>query len=294
MVGTNNKLGALLVILSMFCFSINDGFMKSLSGKLEWHQVLALRGILGTALLFVLAVLVDGRRSAREVVGYFRHPSFALRTIFEVLALSIWIVAVMNMSLASATAINQLLPVFLTIGGALVFREKIGWDRLTATAISLVGVLLIVKPGSESFTPFAVLVLLATLLMAARDTTTRALNAEVPSTYTAAISMAALSLFGIAFAARSDWPPLGVDILLRIIGAAVSMSLAFLFVVMGARIGEVSFLAPFRYAALIGGLAIAVFFFGERPDSLSLTGAAIVVVAGIWMLRRQSSVADGR
>ena len=287
---TNNIGGAFFIILSMFFFVTNDGFMKSLSGELAWHQVVALRGILGTLLLFGLAVVFDGWRSPREILGYLRHRPCVLRVLFEVLALSIWIVAVMNMSLAGATAINQLLAVFLTLGGALVFGERIGLYRLSATIVSFVGVLLIVKPGSESFTVFALVALLATMLMAARDIATRALSQTIPSTYVAAISMAALCAFGFTFAATSTWPPLSLQILLRIAGAAVSMSLAFLFAVMGARIGEVSFLAPFRYAALVGGLLIAVVFFDERPDALSLVGASIIVAAGLYILHRENRI----
>ena len=213
---TNNTRGALLIILSMFCFVTNDGFMKSLSGELAWHQVVALRGVLGTLFLFGLAALLDGRRRPREVLGYLRHRACALRVLFEVLALSIWIVAVMNMSLAGATAINQLLAVFLTLGGALVFRETLGWHRLSAAVISFSGVLLIVKPGSDSFTPFALMALLATMLMAARDIATRALCETIPSTYVAAISMAALCVFGFVFAAhRRLGRALDLDILLE-------------------------------------------------------------------------------
>lgn len=284
---TNNIRGALFIITAMVFFVCNDGFVKSLSGSLEWHQALTLRGLLATLFLLVLARVLDGPRSVRDVAGYFSDRHVALRAGFEILATSVWTITLMNMSLSGAVAVNQLSPVFLMLGGAVVFREHLGPHRLWAAVVSFLGVLLVVRPGTDSFSVFALMALLATALMAARDIVTRSLKPTLPSTYVAAASTTFVTIFGFAISVWSGWPPLNWQIFGSAAGAAVALSLAYLMLIRGARIGEVSFLAPFRYAGLVGGIVIAFIWFNERPDALSLAGAAIIVAAGLYILARE-------
>ena len=284
----------MLIVLSMGCFVTNDGLMKSLEDHLAWHQALALRGVIAAMLGIGLALAVDGRRPAREIIGYLRNVPCALRLVFEVLSTALYLTAIFHMPLAGATAINQLLPVLLTIGGALFLQEQVGWRRYVAAGAGFLGVMLIVQPGTSEFTPFALFALAGTCTMAARDLVTRRLPPEIPSTYVTAMTVIAVAIMGQIVAFNSDWPTIEPWMLLRVTLAAVIVFLAFLFGVMAVRVAEVSLLAPFRFSSMIWGLLIGVLAFGERPGPLTLLGAAIVVGAGLYTLYRERMIGRRR
>lgn len=279
--------GALLVVLSMGCFVATDGFMKSLSGALAWYQALALRGGLAVLLCVALALAIDGKRPISTVLSYARSGPCALRIAFELAATCFYLLAIFNMPLADATAIVQLLPILLTLGGAVFFAEAIGWRRLVAAGIGFIGVLLIIQPGTTAFRPVALLALAATFSMAGRDLATRALPSEIPSTYVTALTMLAVWLMSLCLAVTSDWPQIEPWMLVRIACAAVTVTLAFWLSVTAVRDGEVWFLAPFRYSSIIWGLIIGYLAFSERPGALMLFGAALVVGAGLYTLYRE-------
>ncbi len=283
----DNLRAAFLIVLGAVCYVINDAFVKSLTGVLEWHQAITLRGLVASVFLLVLAVPMDGAQSPRQILRYLRQPTVSLRVMFEILGASIWVVTLLHMPLSGAVAINQLAPVFMMLAGAVIFRETLGVHRLGAAAISFLGVLLVVKPGGDSFTTVAFLALLATALMASRDMVTRRMPRELPVVYIASFSATALTLFGFCFSVFSAWPPLDTIIIFGVVGAAVAQALAFLFVISGYRMGEVSFLAPFRYSALVAGLLIALLAFGEIPDLWSIIGALLIIAGGLYILARE-------
>ncbi|MEM7021613.1 MAG: DMT family transporter [Pseudomonadota bacterium] len=286
--------GIILIVLSMGCFIANDGLMKSLGDYLAWHQALALRGVIAAVLGIGLALAIDGRRPAGEIIAYLRNIPCLLRLVFEILSTALYLTAIFNMPLAGATAINQLVPVLLTIGGALFLREQVGWRRYAAAGAGFLGVMLIIQPGTSEFTPFALFALAGTCTMAARDLVTRKLPPGIPSTYVAAMTVIAVAIMGQIVALNSDWPPIEPWMLLHVTLAAVAVSLAFLFGVMAVRLAEVSLLAPFRFTSLIWGLLIGVLAFGERPGALTLLGAAIVIGAGLYILYRERMIGRRR
>lgn len=279
--------GALLVVLSMGFFVATDGLMKSLSGALAWYQALALRGGLAVMLCVGLALVIDGRRPISTVIAYARSGPCALRIGFELAATCFYLLAIFNMPLADATAIVQLLPILLTLGGAVFFAEKIGWRRIAAASIGFVGVLLIIQPGTTAFRPVALLALAATFSMAGRDLATRALPSEIPSTYVTALTMLAVWLMSLFLALASEWPQIEAWMLVRLACAAVTVTLAYWLSVTAVRAGEVRFLAPFRYSSIVWGLIIGFAAFGERPGLIMLVGAALVVGAGLYTLYRE-------
>lgn len=284
---TDNLRGAALIMLAMCLFVVNDAFVKALTGHLTWHQALVLRSIFSVAFLVGVAFLSRAAPHPATLVRLLRHKVVALRVGFEVLAMSAWVLALMGMPLSGAIAVNQLMPVFLMIGGVLVFGERIGPHRLGAAVVSIVGVLMVVKPGSESFTAVALLAALATAFMAARDVAGRALPREVPASHLGLLGLGAMILFGLACGTGTAWPALTPYVLICSAGSGIALSTALLCVVHGVRMGEVSFLAPFRYSALVAGMGLAWLVFGERPDALSLTGAALIIAAGVYLMHRE-------
>lgn len=281
---SDNVRGALLITASTGAFVVNDGFMKSVTETLDLFQALALRGGLPVLYLYGLAIIMEGRRSVRACAGDVRNAFVGGRILFELVATSLFLLALMKMQLIDLLAVNQALPVFLTIGGILMFGERAGAGRLIAIAVCIVGVMLIIRPGSSAFTPAALIGLGATAAMAARDLLTKRVPRVIPSIYIAAHTTLMVWIMSLCVAAFSDWPPLTTDIYLKILASSFTIAAAFLLTILGTRVGEMSFQAPFRYSSLIWGIIVGGLFFGEVPSLTTMAGAVIVICAGLYLL----------
>ena len=285
-----NQIGALFMMASMACFVMNDAFMKVTDGAISLFQLLFLRGILTTALIIALALWL---KSLHFNIARRDWKLIALRSASEMATAYFFITALFNMPLANVTATLQALPLTVTLGGALFFREAVGWRRMSAILIGFLGMLLIVRPGSEGFNIYGVYALLAVLGVTVRDLVTRQLSADVPSmTVTLAASLTVMTFSGIASTA-TPWVAISGPHALMVIGSSICIFGGYYFSVRVMRVGEISFIAPFRYTGLIWALILGWLVFGDWPTNLTLLGAGIVVATGVFTLYRERAVKEG-
>ncbi len=281
---TPNMKGALLMMGSMAAFTINDTIVKSVGQEVPLFQLVAMRGSLATILVFVLARYLGALH-----LRFSPHDRWLVlaRCLAELSATFFFLTALMHMPLANVTAVLQALPLTVTMGAALFFGESVGWRRTLAIAVGFVGMLLIVRPGPDGFSIYSIYALIAVASVTIRDLITRRMSAEVPSmVVTLATSLAVTVSFGVASAVEG-WVPVTPTSGAMIASAAVFVLLGYLFSVMVMRVGEVGFVAPFRYSSLIWALALGWFVFGDWPDALTMAGAALIVGAGLFTLFRQ-------
>ena len=287
MARSDNLTGALLMMASMACFVLNDTFMKALAGEIPLNQLLFVRGVLTTLAVAIMAWRMNGLmvRPSRRDSGI-----IAIRTCAEICAAYFFLTALFNMPLANVTAILQALPLTVSLGAALVFREPIGWRRLLAILVGFVGIVLIVRPGTEGFNVYSLYGLAAVCCVTLRDLSTRKLSREIPSIFVTLVnSTAIMVVFGLASLA-SDWVAMDVRANMLTLSAAVLIIGGYLFSIMVMRVGEISFVAPFRYSGLIFALALGWLAFGEWPDMLTLLGAGIVMGSGLFTLYREAQL----
>ncbi|MBV0913159.1 DMT family transporter [Anianabacter salinae] len=284
---TDNTRGAGLMMASMAAFTINDTFMKTLAGEVPLFQALLIRGIVASLMLLTLARIVGGMRLdlPRRDWGL-----IALRTVMEIAAAYFFITALFNMPLANVTAILQVLPLVVTLSGALFLREPVGWRRMTAIVIGFIGVLMIVRPGAEGFTVFSVYALISVACVTVRDLATRRLSRDVPSFTVALSASVGVTIFAACASLVTDWQPMSVLDAAHIGGAAVFLIGGYMFSVMAMRVGEVAIVAPFRYTSILWALLLGFVVFGEWPAWPTLVGAAIVVATGVYTFYRERAM----
>jgi S-adenosylmethionine uptake transporter len=280
---SDNTKGALLMMLSMAAFTFNDTLVKSLGTDVPLFQMLFLRGALASVLIWGLA------KSLGKLRWSLSRQDWALvivRTVAEIGAAYFFITALYHMPLANVTAILQILPLTVTLGGALFFGESVGWRRASAIAAGFVGMLLIVRPGPDGFDQYAIYAMVAVAFVTLRDLSTRKMSPNVPSlTVTLVASLGVMVFAGMA-SLGGDWVALDGRQWMLLSGAALFILGGYLFSVLVMRVGEVSFSAPFRYSGLLWALILGFVVFGDWPDPITLTGAAIVVGAGVFTLLR--------
>ena len=282
---SDNLRGALFMSISMAGFALNDAVIKLASAELHLFQIILLRGIMASLLIALIAwwrgglFYRPGRRDAKIL---------ALRAAGEIGGTLCFLTALFNMPIANATAILQSLPLAVTLEAALFLGEAVGWRRYSAIVVGFAGVLIIVRPGGAGFNAYALWALAAVAFIVLRDLSTRQLSPDVPSTFAAFVSSLAITVVGGVLAlATGTWHPVDAGSFALLAGAALFIFFAYLFAVMTMRVGEVSFVSPFRYTVLIWAIILGVVLFGEIPDGWTLFGSFIVVGMGIYTFYRE-------
>ncbi|MEP3297349.1 MAG: DMT family transporter [Pseudoruegeria sp.] len=286
----DNTRGALHMIGAMAGYTVNDAFIKVLLADMSFYQAIFIRGCLITLLLCVL-VYVKGGQSLR--MGRKDWVVITARTITEVTGTYFFLVALSNMPIANVTAILQSLPLTVALAAALFLREPIGWGRMIAILIGFVGVLLIVQPGTEGFDVYAIYGLIAVAFITARDVLARIVSDAVPSMSVAISASIGVTLFGGVGMVGAEWVGLSTSNWLFMGGSVIALTLGYIFSVSVMRIGDVGFVAPFRYSSLLIALVLGFVLFREWPDTLTLIGSGIVVATGIWVLFQERTVPGG-
>ncbi|MDK3072131.1 DMT family transporter [Sedimentitalea sp. JM2-8] len=283
-----NTRGALLMMASMAAFTLNDACIKATDKALPLFQLLTIRGVISTFLIFVLARHLGALRfdlSRRD------WALVALRSVSEIGAAYFFLTALLNMPLANVTAILQVLPLTVTLGAALFFRDPLGWRRMVAILVGFGGMLLIVRPGPDGFSIDSLYALAAVGCVTARDLATRRMSAEAPSMTVTLCASFSVLLFSAVASTGVDWQPVDGRLALLLAGSSFFILGGYLFSVMVMRVGDVSFVAPFRYTGLLWALILGYFVFGDWPSQLTLIGAAIVVATGVFTLYRERRLA---
>ncbi len=285
----DNLRGALLMVLAMLGFAIEDMFIKLLANAVSVGQILAMLGI-GGSIAFGIIVLIQGKALfSRDMLA----GPILLRAVSEMVGTVAFVSAIALTALSSASAILQATPLVVTLGAALFLGEPVGWRRWSAICVGLFGVLLIIRPGLDSFEPLSLLAVIAVFALAARDLATRRTATNISTMQLSFLGFFVIIPAGLGLMAATGSavaPLFGSQWLY--FGCALGIGLfAYYAIVAAMRVGEVSFVTPFRYSRLIFALVFGVAVFDESPDALTLIGAAIIVASGIYTVWRERRLA---
>ncbi|MEP2718659.1 DMT family transporter [Pseudophaeobacter sp.] len=281
---TPNQRGAFLMMGAMAAFTFNDTLVKMIGTSLPLSQILVLRGVMATVLIYALARYQGSLRlrlSRRDWV------LVALRCLAEAGATFLFLTALMRMPIANITAVLQMLPLTVTLGAALLFQEPVGWRRMLAILAGFCGMLLIVRPGPDGFDAASIYALGAVACVTLRDLSTRRMSPNVPSMTVTLLASFSVLAFGVVYSFFQDWEPASPVQLGLLAGAACIILLGYLGSVMAMRVGDVAVVSPFRYTGLLWALILGWAVFGDWPDMLTLIGGSIVVAAGLFTLYRE-------
>jgi drug/metabolite transporter (DMT)-like permease len=282
---TNNQRGTLYMAVGMAAFSSGDALSKSVIPVMNAGEIMLLRGLITSALVYVMARRIGALRSWRVIL----QPMILLRVICEAGAAVTYITALGMMPIANASAILQAIPLAVTLGAALFLKEPVGWRRWSAIIVGFIGVLIIIRPGPDGFTQAALLVVASMFITAARDLATRCVDKDVPSlmiTVCTAISVSVIG--GLCILPFGGWKPVSMTSFSHIALAGVTVLVGYQSVIQAMRTGEISVVAPLRYLSLIFSALLGMIFFGEMPDVWTGIGSTIVIASGLYTFYRES------
>jgi drug/metabolite transporter (DMT)-like permease len=282
-----NLRGILFMILAMAGFALEDLFIKLLSSHLPVSQILIIIGFSGTAVFLIIALLTHEPILQRSLLT----KSVIIRTFCELFAALFFVSALALTPLSSVASILQATPLMVTMGAAVFFGEKVGWRRWSAVMIGFIGVLLILRPGFDSFMPASLLAVVATIFIAVRDLVTRTMQFEISTTTVSMYAFLACGISGfIAIPFYSAMVIPSSTEIMYLISATFVGVIGYYAVVLATRNGDLSIIAPFRYSRLVFAMLLSIVILAERPDLLTLSGTAIIVLSGVYTFIREKKL----
>jgi len=284
---SENFRGAVLMMICMAAFVLNDAFVRLAGDSLPLAQILFYRALLTTITLVLVAfytgVLKLKVSSQDKWLIFFRSITEALTAYF-------FLTAVMNMPFANVTAILQILPMTVTLAAAVMFKEKVGAFRILLIFLGFLGVILIINPAKDGFTIYAGYALISVLLITIRDLLSRKLSVDVPTLIPTVSASLGVLLFSILLITKTAFQPLNLQNSFFIVAAAFFIIFGYYTAILVMRSGEISFISPFRYTAVLFALMLGFVFFDEQPDGIAFLGMTIVIISGIALMIRNNSV----
>lgn len=274
--------GIMLLVGSTVFFSVSDVITKQLAATLPPGEVAWLRYATFALLVVPLLLLNGGGTLLRS-----RRPGLQiLRGLGMVASAIMFTYGLRYLPVADATAIYFVSPILIMGLSILFLGESVGWRRWTAAAVGLVGVLIVIRPGTGAFQPAAFLPLLGAASWAAAAVVTRKMSGSehglTTLAYSAFVGFAVLSV-----ALPFSWVmPEGHEIALGLCIGVLS-TIGHWLVILAYRHGSASAIAPFSYVQLIGAGLLGYLVFGSLPDSWTITGACIIAASGLYTAYRE-------
>ncbi|MCX7356104.1 MAG: DMT family transporter [Alphaproteobacteria bacterium] len=280
--------GILWMLISAFAFTAMLGTVKPASKNLHPFEVTFFRHFF-TLLVMLPWMLRLGVGNLRTK----RFPLIALRGLLGFISTVLWFYAVPNLALADATAINFTAPLWATVFAALILHEPIRLRRWTATAIGFAGVLVVLRPGFQDFSVWALVMLVGAACWGSQHIVLKTLSRTEPTNVIVcyhAILLTPVALILSLFVWRT---PGLVDILwlvaLGSLGTVGHLCLARSFAA-----AEASVVLPFDFSKMPIAAAIGYIAFDEHPDLWTWAGAALIVAAATYIARREAQIARAK
>ena len=278
------SLPILLMIGAVFCFASMDATAKYLMKEIGPAQTIWARYTVQAVIVTVLIL------PKINVYGRTNYPKLQfLRSVALMMATTLFFFAFSRLGLAEASAIFNISPVLITLGAFLFLREQIGPRRLIGIIVSLLGALIIIRPGTGVFSIYALLPLGAAIFYSTYSLATRFVGTdESPWTslfYSAIFGAICYSIY-IAF----YWNPMSNNAILLTIIIGLFGTAGHICLIRALTLGEASLVAPFIYTNLMFTTTWGFVLFGNLPDFWTIVGALIIVAAGIYVWARDRAV----
>ena len=198
--------------------------------------------------------------------------------------------ALRYLQLDEAIALIFSTPFFVAALSGPMLGERVRWRRWSAIAVGFLGVVVVARPGAASFHPAALLSLSAALCYALYSITTRILartdSNETTLFYSNLVgALALLPVVPLVWSTPSD----AVVIALMAATGAIG-SFGHYLLIAAHRLAPAAVLSPFIYSEIVLVTALGFLVFGDVPNRFTLTGAAIVVASGLYLLHRERKV----
>lgn len=279
---SNQITGILCMLASSASFVLNDSFIKLASKGLPTFQLVLIRAYVACVIGAILITLMGQWRALPRV--------FELRTLLrgvaETGAAFCFTIALFQMPIANLFAIGQTIPLFLILGAALFYGDRLGVLQIILIVTGFIGALIVARPDFSNLSPAIVFGFASALCIATRDLIGRGVPANIPViVVTVATSALVTVAAGILHFSTETWGVMKPLQLFYVTAAGLFIALGQVGVVLAYRYASTTTIAPLFYSFAVWSVASGFFIFGEAPDLLALSGIALIVATGLALIK---------
>jgi drug/metabolite transporter (DMT)-like permease len=279
--------GIALAVLAYIIWTLGDATAKwtlpavGVAGAMLW------RGVFGMATVVAVTAGRPGARGWRRLKPV-RWGMVLWRSALSSFVSVTWYVSWQSMSLADTYAVGFTAPLIMTVLAIPMLGERIRWRRALSTLVGFGGVLIMLRPGGDLWTPVVVLLLVGTVVMSVTRIMTRQLTTTETPECQAFWLLICHTLTGLLMLPAFPMPgEIGPVAWLALAFLGLSSGLAHCVYARAYALAPVSALAPYEYTMLPWGVAAGFFVFGDLPSWNTLLGAAVVVASGSYNVYRE-------
>ena len=283
--GDRVVLGIALMVGATLFLTLSNVLSKLLVARYPVGEVMMFRSTTALALcsLFVLP------RCGWAVFRTSKPGAHVIRGLSQAVSQTLTVAALALMPLASVTAIGFSAPLFAALVAILVYRERTDAVRGMTLVLGFVGVLIVTRPGAETFQLGALLALGNAVMYGSVTVAVRGMTKteSAPTLLMWQMSvMAAVHLGMLAFGFRL---PLLADAPLFVALGCCHVGAQYLWTQALAR-APATAVSPFYYLMLVWGVALGALMFGEIPTPTLLVGAAVVMGSGLLLVAHEAGL----
>ncbi len=274
------------MLVGVAVLTLNDALIKSLAAIYPTGEMLFIRGVFVWPWILLLAMRSGGLACLRihNLKGQAVRGGCVIASAF------LFITGLRHLTLADAIAVSFTGPLFITALAPFVLGEKVGWRRWLAVLVGFAGVLFMLRPGSAVLQWAIIFPLGAAICGGLRDLITRRIAGTETTVAVLAVTTTVVLLAGLATTIFEDWVhPRPAD-LATFAASGALLAVAHTLMIEAFRRGEAALVAPFKYTSLLWATLIGFLMFGELPDRWTMAGAVIIVLAGLYVLYRETQL----
>ena len=272
--------GVTFALFSLFFMNVNNALLKWLSGSMPTMEIMFFRSAVIVAIILVIAAR---RRKLPEVNNWRGHFLWGGIQFFNGI---VFIMGVGYLPLADTIAITFSGPLFLTLLATPLLGEYIGWRRWAAVIVGFLGIIIITRPTGDAFQWVVLFPLAAALSGALRDITSRKVTAH-ESSLSILFTSSLIGMAGSLVAMPFGWIIPTPDDIGFLIAIGLCVCIGLFLMIDAYRYAEAKVLAPLRYTAIIWSVILGYLLWGDLPDGWTVAGTAVVIVSGLYILRRE-------
>jgi drug/metabolite transporter (DMT)-like permease len=287
----NTNLGIWLMVAAATVFALQDGLSRHLASTYNVWMIVMIRYWFFAAFVVVLASRAPGGLAAAITSQFPRLQ--VVRGVLLAFQICVMVYSFTLLGLSATHAVFAAYPLMVSALSGPILGEKVGWRRWAAVLVGFSGILVILQPGFAVFDPLALIPLFGAFLFALYGLLTRYVGRKdttsVSFFWTGTGGAVVMTAVGIWF-----WEPMsaGDSGLMALLCCTAALSHWLL--IRAYELAEASAVQPFAYLQLPMASMIGVFVFDEALTASLVLGAAIVVMAGLFTLRRARLSAGGR
>ena len=282
---SQSKKSIILIILTVFLFSLMDAAAKILVDTYPSEQVIWARYMSQT----VLSIIVFFPKILKLLATKFLKIQL-IRSSFLFFATFFFFSSLKFLQLAEVSAMFQVAPLLVTILSGIFLKEQIKRKTWICVIIGMFGAILIIRPGSEIFSIYIIFPLLAAFCYASYVISTRFLSHEESASTNFLFSSLIGSILA-SFIVIPNWVPINTSDMFIFSCFGLLGALGHASLIIAYRLSEASFLAPFNYMNLVFACILGYYIFDETPQSYTILGSVIIILSGvyIWIKDRKFS-----